>query len=119
MKIKVFILSLLLPLNFIVFAQNNASDWLKEIPNPLSPISSPKLVEIIDLLVRFIPPIGLLLATIAILGGGYFILTSAGNEQKARSGKKIILISAICLIFIFLLEIIRDNVVKFLEETFQ
>lgn len=92
---------------------------LKDIPNPLNPTQSTLLVKFIDLLLNFFPPLALTLITIAILVGGYFILTSMGDEQKLKSGKKIIVISAICLIFVSLLSSIRDNLIKFLTEIFQ
>lgn len=100
-------------------ATETAKEWLEQIPNPLNITSSSKLIQYIDLLVNFISKFGVLLATIAILVGGYFILSSAGEEQKVKSGKKIIIIAAICLVFIFLLSVIKEGIVKFLKETFQ
>jgi hypothetical protein len=91
---------------------------LREIPNPLNPTSSPRLIELINLLVNFILKFAEGLIAVAILIGGYFILTSAGDEKKVRSGKKIIIISAICLIFVLMLESIKENLIKFLSEIF-
>ena len=86
---------------------------LKEIENPLA---SPKLTELINLIFNFLYKIGIPLFTITLLIGGYFLLTSAGDERKVRSGKKTIIISIICLILVFLLPWIKENLLNFISE---
>jgi hypothetical protein len=90
-----------------------AENPLGEIPNPLA---SPKLFELINIVFNFFYSIGVILFTITLLIGGYFILASAGDERKLRSGKKTIIISIICLILVFLLPSIKENLIKFISE---
>jgi hypothetical protein len=86
---------------------------LEEIENPLA---SPKLTELINLIFNFLYKIGIPLFTITLLIGGYFLLTSAGDEKKIKSGKKTIIVSIICLILVFLLPLIREGLIKFISE---
>jgi uncharacterized membrane protein len=93
----------------ILLAQNP----LEEIENPLT---SPKLTALINVVFDFLYRAGILLFTVTLLIGGYFLLTSSGNERKIRSGKKTIIISIICLIFVFLLPLIKENLLNFISE---
>jgi uncharacterized membrane protein len=93
----------------ILLAQNP----LEEIENPLA---SPKLTELINLIFNFLYKIGIPLFTITLLIGGYFLLTSAGDEKKIKSGKKTIIVSIICLILVFLLPLIREGLINFISE---
>jgi hypothetical protein len=90
-----------------------AQNPLKEIENP---IESPKLIELINLIFDFLYKIGIPLFAITLLIGGYFLLTSAGDEKKITSGKKTIIVSIVCLILIFLLSFIKESFIKFLSE---
>ena len=90
-----------------------AQNPLEEIENPLA---SPKLTELISIIFDFLYKIGAPLFTISLLIGGYFLLTSAGDERKIRSGKKTIIISIICLILVFLLPWIKENLLNFISE---
>jgi hypothetical protein len=81
--------------------------------------NSSSLIEVIDFLINFVQKISKGPITIAILVGGYLILTSAGDERKLRSGKKIIVISIICLIFILSLSFLKESFIKFLSEIFK
>jgi surface polysaccharide O-acyltransferase-like enzyme len=90
-----------------------AQNPLEEIENPLT---SPKLTELINFIFNFLYRIGIPLFTITLLIGGYFLLTSAGDERKARSGKKTIVVSIICLILVFLLPLIKEGLLNFISE---
>jgi len=90
-----------------------AQNPLEEIENPLT---SPKLIELINLIFDFFFRIGISLFTITLLLGGYFILTSAGDVGKARSGKKTIIVSIICLILVFLLPLIKESLINFISK---
>ena len=93
-----------------------AQNPLNEIENPLA---SPKLSELIDLIFNFLYKVGIPLFTITLLIGGYFLLTSAGDERKVRSGKKTIVISIICLILVFLLSLIKESLLNFIAEIYK
>ena len=88
--------------------------------NPLegikNPLTSPRLIELINFIFNFFYKIGIPFFTVTLLLGGYFILTSAGDERKARSGKKAIIISIICLILVFLLPLIKESLINFISE---
>jgi hypothetical protein len=90
-----------------------AQNPLEEIENPLA---SPKLTELINFIFDFLYGIGIPLFTITLLIGGYFLLTSAEDGRKARSGKKTIIVSIICLILVFLLPLIKEEVLNFISE---
>ena len=92
------------------------SNPLNEIPNPLSPVQSPKLVELISTIFQFISTIGPIFITITIIVGGYFIVTASGDERKFRSGKKIIIVSLVCLIFVAMASLIKERIIEFLNE---
>jgi len=93
----------------IILVQNP----LKEIENPLA---SPRLIELIELIFNFLYKFGVIFFTITLLIGGYFFVTSGGDEKKIRSGKKTILISIICLILVFLLPLIKKSIINFISE---
>jgi|YelNatPaOPRAMG01_1025707.scaffolds.fasta_scaffold31486_3 hypothetical protein len=90
-----------------------AKNPLEEIENPLS---SPRLVKLIDIIFDFLYKAGVPFFTITLLIGGYLLLTSAGDEEKIRSGKKTIIVSIICLILVFLLPSIKESLINFISE---
>jgi hypothetical protein len=92
-----------------------AENPLEEIPNPLT---SPKFFQLFDFISHLIfsfYSVGIIFFTIAIVIGGYFILTSAGDEKRIKSGKKIILLSIIFLVLIFLLPLIKRGLLDFIK----
>jgi len=93
-----------------------AQNPLEEIENPLT---SQRLIELINFIFDFFFRIGIPFFTITLLLGGYLILTSAGDERKARSGKKTIIISIICLILVFLLPLIKESLLNFIAEIYK
>jgi len=88
--------------------------------NPLegieNPLASPRLIELINLVFDFLYRIGVPFFAITLLIGGYFILTSAGDKEKVKSGKKTMIVSIICLILVFLLPLIKDGLINFISE---
>lgn len=91
--------------------------------NPLSgienPLTSPKLFALLDLIFNFLYSVGIAFFAVTLLIGGYFILTAAGDEKKVKSGRKTIIISLICLILIFLIPLIKENLFNFIRELTQ
>jgi surface polysaccharide O-acyltransferase-like enzyme len=90
--------------------------FLAQIPEIENPFASPELTALINIIFNFLSKIGIPLFTVTLLIGGYLILTSAGDEKKVRSGKKLLIISIICLAIVFSLSLIEENLKNFISE---
>jgi len=77
--------------------------WPKEafsqvsIPNPLKATS---LVALFDSITNFLLWVAIPLTTLIIVVGGYYFVTAAGDPEKIKTGKKIILYTVIGLLII-------------------
>lgn len=70
-----------------------------ELPNP---IMTDSFNELIDRIIKWVFNIGIALATVVFLWGGFQFLVSGGNEQKIEQAKKTMLWGAIGLIVVLI-----------------
>ncbi len=73
------------------------------------------LVERLDTVLEFLFPIGVLLAVVFVIIGGYMWMTSAGNPDKVKQAQGTLTWAIIGLIFVvvaaFLVQILFDYIV--------
>ena len=67
-----------------------------------NPLNFDTFDELIDGLVDFIFWVGIVIAPLMIIIGGFFLVTAAGNPQRVATGKKIIIYTIVGLAIILL-----------------
>ena len=97
MKKKVLMLSVIFALFFLMVNFVLAAEGL---PNPLGDIKDPR--QIIGNVIKAVLGIVGSLALAVFIYGGFMWVTSAGNEEKIKKGKEMIMWAAFGLAVIFL-----------------
>ena len=77
----------------------NGEGTLFKLENPLKAES---ITELIEILINFVFFLGIAIAPIVFLFGGFTFLTGAGNPQKVEKGKQIMLYTAVGLMVVLL-----------------
>jgi|GEM_PF-908689 len=108
MKYRIAVLTLLLFVPMFVFGQDTGG---------LVPCSGPDceachVVELVDNILDFLFEIGVIIGTILIVVGGFYLLTSGGDTGKRSKGKSIITNVIIGLIIMLTSWLIVDTVMK-------
>lgn len=85
--------------DFIYTAPASAQETTTGLPNPLGKLTDPR--EIIGNVIKAMLGITGSLALLVFIFGGFTWVTSAGNEEKIRKGKDMILWAALGLVVIF------------------
>jgi len=75
--------------------------------NPGDPNNDKGLSEIIDGIMGFFLGVALLVCPILIIWGAFLIATSGGEQEKIKTGKKIITYAAVGLVIIALSAVIK------------
>lgn len=63
-----------------------------------NPLGTTSLTAVVDKIINFLLQIGIPVAVVMVLVGGFQMIVSAGNPDKVSSGKKTILYAAIGLV---------------------
>lgn len=85
--------------DFIYTAPAAAEETTTGLPNPLGKLTDPR--EIIGNVIKAMLGVTGSLALLVFIFGGFTWVTSAGNEEKIKKGKEMILWAALGLVVIF------------------
>ena len=67
-----------------------------------NPLKAESFIDLVDIITNFIFWVGIAIGPLMIIIGGFYFLTAAGNEEKIRTAKNIILYTVIGLAIILL-----------------
>lgn len=67
-----------------------------------NPLEAASFDELIDSIINFIFVVSVVLATLMVVIGAFYIVTAGGDSEKVKTGKNIILYTFIALIIILL-----------------
>ena len=97
---KTFLISLLFSLLLIIPLAVLAEDS----PEIKNPIIYDTIIEVVESLTNFVFTLGIVLAPLVFLIGGFVFLTSGGDTNKVQKGKDIMIYAVIGFVIVLLVK---------------